>query len=298
MQDSAGYPTRDAPELPVIEKQRWVFRHPVAIRITHWINAICIFILLMSGLQIFNAHPYLYWGQISHFESPILAIDATSDDPPKGQVKIFGRSFNTTGVLGVSVSEGESTERGFPAWLTLPGGQDLATGRRWHFLFAWIFVINGLLYVSYLVAAGQFRPRLIPTRDQWKHFGRSILDHAMLRFPKGTEAKRYNILQKLTYAVLIFVLLPIQILAGLTMSPGMNAFAPFLLELFGGRQSARTIHFIIANLIVAFIVVHVVMVLLSGVFNNLRGMVTGWFSIGSKSRTLPSASREKEGASS
>lgn len=277
-----GYPSLQTPDFPEVERRWWVFRHPIIIRIAHWINAVCIFVLLMSGLQIFNAHPNLYWGKVSQFDAPLLSMKATDDDPQRGVTTLFGRTFTTTGILGLSTFQGEDAERGFPAWATLPASQDLATGRRWHFLFAWIFVLNGLVYLGYSIASGQFKFRLIPSADQMRHLGRSVWQHLTLRFPKGNEAKQYNVLQKLTYLILIVVLLPVQILAGLTMSPGMDAFAPFLLELFGGRQSARTVHFIVANLVLAFIVIHVVMVVLAGFWNNIRGMLTGWFVIDRK----------------
>jgi thiosulfate reductase cytochrome b subunit len=274
-----GYPALPTPEFPEIEHRRWVFRHPVLIRITHWINAICLSILLMSGLQIFNAHPSLYWGIASTFDAPILDLKSTEDDPPRGVATIFGREFSTTGILGSSEFQGETTERGFPSWVTLPATQDLSTGRNWHFLFAWIFVLNGAVYLGYGIATGQLKFRIIPTVDQIHHFSSSLWQHLTFKFPQGQEAKRYNVLQKLTYLVVIVILIPLQILAGLTMSPGMNAVAPFLLDLFGGRQSARTVHFVIAGLLVLFVIVHVVMVIVSGLSNNLRAMITGWFVI-------------------
>ena len=274
-----GFPALPTPEFPELEKRWWVFRHPILIRITHWINAICLSVLLMSGLQIFNAHPSLYWGIASTFDSPILDMKSTEDDPPRGVTKIFGREFDTTGILGSSEFEGETTDRGFPSWATLPATQNLSTGRNWHFLFAWIFVLNGAVYLGYELLTGQIKFRLIPSADQIRHFSSSLWQHLTFQFPQGQEAKRYNVLQKLTYLVVIAILIPLQVLAGLTMSPGMNAFAPFLLDLFGGRQSARTVHFVIAGLLVLFVVVHVVMVIVSGLANNMRAMITGWFVI-------------------
>jgi thiosulfate reductase cytochrome b subunit len=282
-----GYPTRETPDFTEVERRRWVFRHPIVIRITHWINAICLSILLMSGLQIFNAHPSLYWGKVSTFDAPILDMKATDDDPQRGVTTVLGHSFDTTGVLGVSDYQGEDAERGFPSWITLPADQDLSTGRNWHFLFAWIFVLNGLVYLAYGALTGQLKFRMIPSGGQIRHFGASLWQHLTLRFPEGDEAKRYNVLQKLTYLIVILILLPLQILGGLTMSPGMNAFAPFLLDLFGGRQSARTVHFIIANLLVLFVLVHVVMVIVSGLSNNLRAMITGWFVIERHTSPIP-----------
>ncbi len=280
----------DSNEIVDLRQRRWFFRHPAVIRICHWINVLCLSILLMSGLQIFNAHPALYWGKVSTFDKPFVALDADTDaDPPKGLTKVAGHSFTTTGLLGLSAdSSGEVSERGFPRWVTLPADQDLATGRRWHFFFAWIFVINGLVYLAYGLATGQFRARYIPSGYQLRHIWDSVKEHIRLRFPDGEEAKRYNVIQKLTYFIVVIVLLPVQILAGLAMSPGMDSVTPWLLDLFGGRQSARTIHFIVAALLLLFVLVHVALVVLSGPWNNMRGMVTGWFVIGRQKQAVSS----------
>ncbi len=257
------------------------YRHSVLVRITHWVNVLCMTLLLMSGLQIFNAHPALYVGQKSTFDDPILSMRAMRDanGVPHGVTQIGSLRFDTTGVLGYSkISADRWAVRGFPSWITIPGYQDLATGRRWHFFFAWLFVINGIVYIGYGIFSGHWR-QLVPSGAQLRHIGASIREHLLLRFPKGEEAKSYNVLQKLAYLGVIVVLIPVLILAGLTMSPGMDAAFPWLLDLFGGRQTARTIHFIAATLIVLFVLVHVVMVLISGVFNNLRSMVTGNYKI-------------------
>jgi thiosulfate reductase cytochrome b subunit len=129
------------------------------------------------------------------------------------------------------------------------------------------------------LASGHLRRDLTPSRNELKHIGASILEHARLKFPKGDEAKRYNVLQKLAYLAVALVLLPLMLLTGLAMSPAMDAAFPVLLDMFGGRQSARTIHFISATGIVLFVVVHLVMVLISGVWNNLRSMITGRYMI-------------------
>jgi thiosulfate reductase cytochrome b subunit len=256
--------------------RRLVFRHPLAVRATHWINVVALTVLLMSGLQIFNADPQLDLGDRS-FDHTIATIGADANN--RGYVEAFGKRVDTTGVLGVSNVQGEVTTRGFPSWITLPAVQDLATGRRWHFLFAWIFVVNGLIYLIYGLLSGALARRLVPTGADLRHIGGAIREHLLLRFPKGEEATRYNVLQKLTYLIVVLGLLPLQILAGLAMSPGMDAFANWLPDLFGGRQSARTIHFAIAMLLVVFVFVHLVMVVLSGPLNNLRGMITGWFAV-------------------
>ena len=255
-------------------------RHGIVVRITHWVNVVCLSVLLMSGLQIFNAHPALYWGERSHFDDPLLSIGAKrrADGTMYGVTQLFGAPVTTTGVLGLSRVDGNYAVRGFPAWATLPSYQDLATGRRWHFFFAWLFVANGLVYVVHTLASGHWR-QLVPTGWQLRHIGGSLREHLLLRFPKGEEARSYNVLQKISYFAVIFVVLPLLVLAGLTMSPGLNARFPFLLELFGGRQSARTVHFVAALIIVLFVIVHVVMVLVSGVWNNMRSMLTGRYRI-------------------
>ena len=175
--------------------------------------------------------------------------------------------------------DGDYEVRGFPWSVTLPGHRDLATGRRWHFFFAWLFVINGLAYLIYSLVSGHLRKDLAPSGSELKHIGASIWEHIRLKFPQGDEAKRYNVLQKLAYLIVALVLLPLMLATGLAMSPGMDAGYPFLLEIFGGRQSARTIHFIAASGIVLFVVVHLVMVLITGVWNNLRSMITGRYVI-------------------
>ena len=250
-------------------------------RLTHWVNALVLLVLLMSGLQIFNAHPALYLGSKSDFNDPILAMGATQQgDSVKGVTNVFGASFDTTGVFGVVVDpDGGMEERGFPWSVTIPGHRDLATGRRWHFFFAWFFLLNGLAYLIWSLGSGHLRRDLAPSGKELKHVGASILEHARLKFPRGEEAKRYNVLQKLTYLFVALVLLPLMLLTGLAMSPGMDAAFPFLLDMFGGRQSARSIHFIAASGIVIFVVVHLVMVLITGVWNNLRSMITGRYVI-------------------
>jgi thiosulfate reductase cytochrome b subunit len=258
-------------------------RHALTTRVTHWINALCLGILLLSGLQIFNAWPNLYWGQCgADGDRAFLSIGATRRQaPPQGILRVGGTTLSTTGVLGVSNVDGQAVERAFPAWLTLPSYQDLAEGRRWHFFFAWCFVLNGAAYLAFSLASGHLRRDLVPAPRQLapRHLWHDIVAHARLRFPKGDDARRYNVLQKLSYLGVALILLPLMVLTGLTMSPGINAAAPFLLDVFGGRQSARTIHFITASFVVLFILVHLVMVLLSGAWNNLRSMITGRYAI-------------------
>ena len=267
------------PMRPVLIK-----RHSVAVRLTHWINVLCFSIMLMSGLQIFNAHPRLYWGKYGSDADPALIAIASHRDEQglHGVFRIGSLSIETTGILGVSKEDGADTERAFPSWLTIPSYYDLGAARNWHFLFAWLLVINGLGYLAHGLLRGHIRRDLLPNRDQLKprHLWREVLDHARLRFAKGGEARRYNALQKITYLSVALVLLPLMVLTGLTMSPGIDAVFPFLPDLFGGRPSARTLHFITATALVLFVVVHVLMVVLSGFWNNVRSMITGRYNIG------------------
>ena len=254
-----------------------VYRHAGVTRATHWINVLALSLLLMSGLQIFNAHPALYWGAKSVFAHPWLAMDAMlKGGKPVWVTTVAGYHFTTTGLFGWSGKDGGGP-RGFPAWATVPSYQDLADGRRWHFFFAWLFVI----YLALGLINGHFRRDLVPKGWQLKpaHVWHEIVTHAQLKFPKGEEAKTYNILQKGAYLGVVLVLLPLMLATGLTMSPGFDSAAPWLIDLFGGRQSARSIHFISASLIVAFVVVHLVMVVASGTWNNIRSMITGKYAI-------------------
>ncbi len=262
-----------------------VYRHGLVVRITHWINLLVISLLLMSGLQIFNAHPRLYWGEYgADFDRPLLAMTASGQhtDNLTGMTIIAGRAFTTTGLFGVSAGRGgEPAIQGFPRWATLPSWRDLAAGRRWHFFLAWTFVLNGLIYLLAGLVNGHFRRDLTPTRAQLKpsHILGDIWDHLRLRQPAGEHAKSYNVLQKFAYLAVIFLLTPAMALTGLAMSPGFDAAAPWLVTLFGGRQSARTLHFATANLIVLFVLVHVAEVFVAGAFNEIGSMITGRYAV-------------------
>lgn len=258
-------------------------RHAWPVRLMHWINALAFFLLLMSGLQIFNAHPALNWGKSSYNgHPPVLQMGARLDaqGQPVGVTRIVGHEFNTTGVLGLSAGlDGQPVERGFPAWITLPGPQWLAMARRWHFFFAWVLVINGLAYLTYTLASRHLARDLAPSLADWRSIGQSIKDHLRFRHAQGEAARRYNILQKLTYLSVIFVLFPLLILMGWGMSPGLNALVPGWIDLFGGRQSARTLHFVLAWMLVMFVFIHLFEVIITGLWNNVRSMITGRYRI-------------------
>jgi thiosulfate reductase cytochrome b subunit len=252
-----------------------VYRHRWSTRVWHWLNALTVFIMLMSGLMIFNAHPRLYWGKYgANYDYAWLQIGSTNHG---GYLRIGSVTIDTTGLLGQWTHSGQVMNYAFPTWATLPGIYDLAGAREWHFAFAWLLVVPGLIYWFWSFADRHVQRDLTPTEQQLKpsSIWHSIKEHALLHLPAGEAARHYNILQKLSYLTVLFVLLPLMVLTGLTMSPGMDAAWGWLLDLFGGRQSARSIHFITAMLIVAFIIVHLVMVVLAGPFNEIRSMITG-----------------------
>ena len=232
-------------------RRRFVYRHTVLVRVTHWVNAICIvFLLLERHGDLLTLIPALYLGQDSDFAHPILN-------------------------LGVSSPDAQVISMPFPVWLLGPS-IDLPTGRRWHFFFVWVFVINGAVYLIASLLDRHVWRDLIPSVAQLRSIGATIRHHLRLYFPRERD---YNVLHKLVYLAVIFLLLPGIFLAGLAMSPGADAIFPWLTPLLGGRQTARTIHFACASLIALFIVVHLLLVLLSGVWNNIRAMITGSYAV-------------------
>ena len=264
-----------------------VYRQFAWTRITHWIWAVSLFFLLLSGLQIFNAHPALYIGDQSgfQFQNHVLAIGAENTNAgPRGYTDILGRKFDTSGVLGMSGPAEQPNYVAFPSWATIPSYYDLATGRVIHFFFAWILVGTLLVWLVASAINGHLR-ELVPTVADIRRLPRDIANHARLRFH---HMRDYNTLQKLSYAIVLFIFFPLMILTGLSMSPSADALLPFLPEAFGGRQTARTIHFTVMSLLVLFFVVHIVMVLAAGPMNELRSIVTGWY------RTDPSSDRAAE----
>lgn len=269
-----------APAPPPALVRRKVPRHSLVVRLTHWINVVALSFMLVSGLNIFNAHSALYWGQKANFAHPWFSIQGGKAPTGwKGETQIGSLRIDTTGVLGASKRNGEMQPRAFPVWATLPADTWLSLARRWHFFWAWIFAVNGLIYLGTAIIGGHLKRDIFPGPKDLRTLPKDIVDHILLRFPKGWEAARYHVLQKLAYFGTGFVVLPLIVLTGMTMSPGLDAAFPFLLDVFGGRQSARSIHFICAMLIVAFVVVHLVMVVLTGPMNQIRAMITGRYAI-------------------
>ena len=261
-----GNGTRQGPL--VYRQSRWT-------RATHWVWAVCLFFLLLSGLQIFNAHPTLYLGRESGFDydNAVLAIGSRqTGDAVVGFVRLGKAEFDTTGFLGVSAAGVQA----FPPVLTIPSYTSLATGRIVHFLFAWLFAGTLMVWLMASLWNGHL------WRDLWVRAAdlyalpRDLGDHLRLRFHHG---RSYNVLQKLAYAGVLFVAFPLMVLTGLCMSPAMTAACPWLADLFGGRQTARTIHFAVMVALAGFFVIHLLMILAAGPLNELRSIVTGWYRI-------------------
>jgi len=253
-----------------------VYRHNRITRTTHWINALALVILVMSGFQIFNAHPHLYWGNRSEPDEAFLSIAATNDEGEvRGFFKIYGWEFDTTGVLGAQNTPMGSAPRAFPSWLTIPGYFWLAGGRRWHFFFAWLFALNGLLYIVYNVANGHLR-KFLPGPKAAARIPAMVLYYLRIR-KESPQHGEYNPLQMMAYTGVFFILTPLIMLSGMAMSPQLDVAFHWLPAMFGGRQSARSIHFILTFLFVGFTFGHVFMVLTTGVVNNMRSMITGWY---------------------
>ncbi len=252
------------------------YRHPLPVRVTHWVNFLVLIVMLGSGLQIFNAHPLLYWGSRSDPDRAWLSIGAETVDGEQRGITLLGDwPIETTGVLGVSTRDNRVETRAFPAWATIPGPQWLAMGRRWHFFFAWLLVLNALVYLLY-TGISRHRRELLPTGSELRDLGRSLGRHLNPRRLRAESQYGYNPLQKLSYLLVVAGLGPLIVLTGLTLSPWLNSVFPGLLDLFGGRQSARSLHFLAAFGFVVFFVVHIAMVLVVGPVRHTRAMITGW----------------------
>jgi thiosulfate reductase cytochrome b subunit len=269
------------------------YRHPLPVRLFHWVNVFCFVILLMSGLQIFNSYPRLYWGNVGHIGMPAvfeITGNATSDrnlSDRKSWMQIGHYRINTTGVLGKPVDAPflGVINWAFPSWMTLPSGVlELGRGRGWHFLMIWIFVVNLCCFLVYAVIGGRLWREYLPRRGQLQP--RAVLNdiwrHLCLRRARGEEARHYNLLQKLSYLVVVCVFMPVQVLTGMAMSHSAVAIYPWILRLFGGFQTARTLHFLIAWLLVFFVLVHIFQAFVAGIVNELRSMITGYYIVPTK----------------
>ncbi|MEP9403858.1 cytochrome b/b6 domain-containing protein [Sphingomonas silueang] len=225
---------------------RTVYRHRLATRLWHWVNAVAIVILIGSGLMILNAHPRLYWGR-------------------------YGANFDHAWL----------TFERFPGWVTIPQRYNLALARNWHLSFALVLGFGLLAYMIASLLNRHFARDLTIRRRELSraHLLADVRAHLAFRFHDPEAPGDYNVLQKLSYVLVLFGLLPLVIATGIAMSPGLNAAFPWLLEILGGRQSARSIHFLAAGGITLFVIVHLVLVILAGAVNEVRSMITGWWRV-------------------
>jgi len=267
-----------------------IVRHPISVRLWHWATAFAVFALLYTGFVIFNVHPRLYWGEVGNARMPaVIAIESavTPADskvrPSPAVLRVGSLTWDVTGHMGISLAGGEY----FMIFRGAIFGIKFGAARAWHFAFAWVLVLAWMAYIVYLFASRRLQRELLPTGSQFtfRAFAQDVWDHLRFRRAQGLAAGQYNLLQKLTYLFIAFVLVPITVLSGLTMSNAITAAFPELFTLFGGRQSARTIHAISATAFVLFIVVHIFQLFVAGFFNRMRSMITGRFAI--TERTQP-----------
>jgi thiosulfate reductase cytochrome b subunit len=223
-------------------------RHALLVRLTHWITVISFSALLVTGVEILISHPRFYWGEVGNSGTPAL-------------FKIPIPSSRATVPSGYGY--------------VLPDQNGWS--RNLHFEAAWGLVLTGLVYVIAGLWRGHFRENLFPAAGHrtWSAFRSVIAKHLRLAQPDEADFSSYNVLQRVTYLVVIFVLAPLVIWTGLAMSPGFNAAVPWAVNLLGGRQSARTLHFFVSVSLVLFLLVHVVMVVLTGFATRMREMITG-----------------------
>jgi thiosulfate reductase cytochrome b subunit len=216
--------------------------------VTHWITAICFLALLITGMEIVISHPRFYWGETGNVKTrPLFKIPIPAS-----------RSTVPTGYGYVMPDQ-----NGWSRYL--------------HFQAAWAVVLTGFIYAIWGLWTGHFRTNLFPAPPDrtWQSFWRVIAKHIRLKRPDQAEAFSYNVVQLATYLIVIFGLFPLVILTGLALSPGFNSAVPAVVTAFGGRQSARTLHFFISAFLLLFFIVHIAMVVLAGFWNRMRSMITG-----------------------
>ena len=223
-------------------------RHSALVRVTHWITTLCFLALLVTGVEILISHPRFYWGETGNvLTTPLFQLPIPSS-----------RNLVQTG-YGYVLPD----QNGWSRYL--------------HFQAAWIVVLTGLLYAIYGFVAGHFRKNLLPGRADlsWRALSRTIAGHLRFARPSEAEAWSYNVLQRVSYLLVIFVLFPFVIWTGLAMSPAFVSAFPATVNVLGGQQSARTLHFFVSLALVLFLLVHVVMVCVAGFRSRMRAMITG-----------------------
>ncbi len=223
-------------------------RHSALVRITHWITTLCFFALLISGLEILISHPRFYWGETGNINMmPLFKIPIPSS-----------RNLVPTG-YGYVLPD----QNGWSRYL--------------HFQAAWIVFLTGILYIFYSLFTAHLQKNLSPRKVDfsWRTFSKEITNHLRFARPPAAEAWSYNLLQRIAYLFVIFVLFPLVIWTGLAMSPAFVSAVPAAVTTFGGQQSARTIHFFVTLALLLFLLIHVGMIALAGFWSRTRAMITG-----------------------
>ena len=236
------WPLRDA-----VSATTKVPRHSALVRITHWLTTLCFFALLLSGIEIVISHPRFYWGETGNPMTPSLFDLPIPASRPWVQT---GYNFVLPDQNGWS--------------------------RNLHFEAAWVVILTGFVYVISSLFGRHLRKNLLPAGAglTWRALSKDVLNHLCFERPDEAEARSYNVLQRLTYLSVIFLLFPLAIWTGLAMSPAILSVFPIFATLFGGLQSARTIHFLVSVLIVLFLLIHIVMVCRAGFRKRMRVMIT------------------------
>lgn len=223
-------------------------RHSGVVRATHWLTFIAFVALLVTGGEIVISHPRFYWGEVGNVNTKplfVIPIPSSRDTVPTGYGYVM------------------PDQNGWSRYL--------------HFEAAWVAVLTGFVYVLWSLLSGHLR-NLIPERDDWtiRAYRERIMQYLRRKPPGREEERSYNVLQRTAYLVVVFVLFPLIIWTGLAMSPSFTSAFPWTAALLGGRQSARTIHFIDSGLLLLFLLVHVTMVAVSGFRSRMRAMITGY----------------------
>ena len=255
-----------------------IYRHTIVARTTHWLWALAMLVMVMSGLQIFNAAPYLDASDKSNPARRVLSFDSHQDGNGAnvGTTTIFGHTITTTHWFGYTDDgQGGEAERAFPGAVTLPAVQDLASGRLWHLFFGWVLSLSIIVYLIYSAYRKDLRelilrpsdlPKLLPMQLYYLHLRAEPPPHG-----------KYNPLQKAAYTVVLFGFIPLIVVTGLALSPGIDAIAGPLTWILGGRQFARTWHFTLMSILILYFAVHMVLVFSTGPWNNIKSMITGWY---------------------
>lgn len=257
-----------------------VYRHTIAARVTHWFWTLAMLVLVMSGLQIFNAAPYLDASDKSDPAKRVLSFEAHNgpDGKPISTTTVLGKQFTTTHVLGYTDDgQGGESARAFPGALTLPAVQDLADGRVWHLFFGWILSLAIVVYLVMAAIRGDLKEMILRREDLPKLWPMQLYYFRLRKEPPPHG--KYNPLQKAAYTAVLFGFVPLIIITGLALSPGVDAISGPLIWILGGRQFARTWHFTLMSILIAYFVVHMVLVFSTGPWNNIKSMITGWYKL-------------------